>query len=90
MQISRHHPAATRIAQAVRRERIRQGLTQAELALAAGVSVRVIHQIEARKPSTQLDSIDRVLRALGLSLTVDGRTETPGAEGPQRQRVRRL
>ena len=89
MQINPRSSTAARLATAVRGERIHQGLTQVELALAAGVSVRVIHQIEAKKPTTQLDSLERVLQALGLSLTVHARSEQVHAPDVERQRVRR-
>jgi len=91
MQLS-HPSAALRIATAIRRERLRQELRQDELALAAGVSVRAIHQIEAAKPTARLDTIERVLEALGLSLRVVGRDDVEaGANEPEptRQRVRR-
>jgi HTH-type transcriptional regulator / antitoxin HipB len=63
--------AAEQIGEQVRSERKRLGLAQDELALAAGVSTRVIHQIEARKPTSRLDSIAAVLDALGLELRVE-------------------
>lgn len=59
---------ANRVGAAVRRERARLGLRQDELALAAGVSTRVIHQIENGKPTSRLDSLVAVLDAVGLSL----------------------
>jgi len=58
---------------AVRLRRERIGLRQDELALTAGVSTRVIHQIENGKPTSRLDSIIPVLDALGLTLVIDGR-----------------
>jgi len=84
--------AAPRIAITVRRERIRQQLSQDELALAAGVSVRAVHQIETGKPTARLDTLERVLTALGLSLRVterDTAETTESGETPGRQRVRR-
>jgi len=57
----------------VRRARGEQALRQDELALAAGVSVRSIHQIEAGKPTTRLDVLERVLHALGLTIEVTPR-----------------
>lgn len=56
----------------VRRRREDIGLRQDELALTAGVSTRVIHQIENGKPTSRLDSVVPVLDALGLSLAIDG------------------
>jgi y4mF family transcriptional regulator len=52
------------------RERNRLGLRQDELALAAGVSTRVVHQIENGKGTSRLDSIVAVLSVLGLTLEV--------------------
>jgi y4mF family transcriptional regulator len=55
----------------VRESRQSLGLRQDELALAAGVSTRVIHQLENGKPTSRLDSLVPVLEVLGLSLRVD-------------------
>jgi y4mF family transcriptional regulator len=49
------------------------GLRQDELAIAAGVSTRAIHQIEHGKPTSRLDTLTRVLDVLGLALTVTER-----------------
>lgn len=57
-------------AEEVRRARAEQGLRQDELALAAGVSVRAVHQIEAGKETTRLDILERVLDALGLRIQI--------------------
>jgi HTH-type transcriptional regulator/antitoxin HipB len=61
---------AERIGEIVRAERERQGLKQAELALAAGVSYRTVLQIEKGKPTSRLDVVIRVVEALGLTLEV--------------------
>jgi HTH-type transcriptional regulator / antitoxin HipB len=61
------------IAVEVRRVRHDQNLRQDELALAAGVSVRSVHQIEAGKPTIRFDILERVLNALGLTLEVISR-----------------
>jgi HTH-type transcriptional regulator/antitoxin HipB len=63
---------AEAIGGAVRQSREALGLRQDELALAAGVSTRVIHQIEHGKPTSRLDSLAPVLAVLGLRLRVDG------------------
>jgi len=70
-----HSPSrlSAQIAAAVRHAREQQGLRQDELALAAGVSVRSVHQIEAGKPTTRLDVLERVLDALGLATDVGPR-----------------
>jgi y4mF family transcriptional regulator len=75
--------AATEIGRAVARERERIGLRQDELALAAGVSTRVVHQIENGKVTSRLDSLVPVLDALGLELEING-TETRPAAGVRR------
>jgi HTH-type transcriptional regulator / antitoxin HipB len=64
---------STLIAAEVRRARSEQHLRQDELALAAGVSVRSVHQVEAGKPTTRLDVLERVLSAVGLTLDVRSR-----------------
>lgn len=74
---------AERIGQAVRQERERSGLRQDELSLVAGVSTRVVHQIEHGKPTSRLDSLVSVLDALGLQLSVEGarsKHSSPGSE----------
>ena len=65
--------AATAIGREVRRVRESQGLRQDELALAAGVSTRAVHQIESGKPTTRFDILVRVTAALGLEITVASR-----------------
>ncbi|MBA2460859.1 MAG: helix-turn-helix domain-containing protein [Actinobacteria bacterium] len=65
---------AALIAAEVRRVRREQNLRQDELALAAGVSVRSVHQVEAAKPTARLDVIERVLNALGLTVEVVSRS----------------
>jgi HTH-type transcriptional regulator/antitoxin HipB len=69
---------ANEIGRVVSRERERIGLRQDELALAAGVSTRVVHQIENGKATSRLDSLVPVLDALGLNVEI--RQVAPGAE----------
>jgi HTH-type transcriptional regulator/antitoxin HipB len=64
----------------VRSERERLGLRQDELALAAGVSTRVIHQVETGKPTSRLDSLIPVLDALSLELRIES-TQRPFPSG---------
>jgi y4mF family transcriptional regulator len=59
---------ANAIGEAIRGARESLGLRQDELALAAGVSTRVIHQVENGKPTSRLDSLVPVLAVLGLRL----------------------
>lgn len=67
----------------VLRERKRLGLRQDELALAAGVSTRVIHQIETGKATSRLDSLVPVLDAVGLELEVSKPVHEPPMSGGQ-------
>ena len=60
------------LGQAARTAHKQLGLTQPQLALAAGVGVRFIVELEAGKPTLRLENILRVLHALGGTLTVDG------------------
>lgn len=63
-------PAALGLA--ARSARKRLGLTQPQLALAAGVGVRFIVDLESGKPTLRLENILRVMHALGGSLAVYG------------------
>jgi len=60
------------LGQVVRTARKRLKLTQPQLALAAGVGVRFIVELEAGKPTVRLENVLRVLQALGGELLVDG------------------
>lgn len=57
---------------ALRSARKRLGLTQPDLALAAGVGVRFIVDLEGGKPTVRLEQVLRVIDALGGSLTLTG------------------
>lgn len=57
---------------ALRSARKRLGLTQPQLALAAGVGVRFIVDLESGKPTVRLDSVLRVIDALGGVIHLDG------------------
>ncbi|MEK0416129.1 MAG: transcriptional regulator [Oxalobacteraceae bacterium] len=66
----------------LRASRKRLGLTQADLALAAGVGLRFIVELEAGKPTVRLEQVLRVVDALGGSLTLTGLdTEPAQADG---------
>jgi HTH-type transcriptional regulator/antitoxin HipB len=54
----------------VRRRRRELGLTQEEVAGVAGTGVRFISDLETGKRSVQLDTLLKVLAALGLQLIV--------------------
>lgn len=53
---------------AVRQTRRSQGLTQRDLAGAAGTSTRFVVELEAGKPTAQIGKVMHVLRMLGLRL----------------------
>ena len=67
---------------AVYRARKQQGLTQAELALAAGVGLRFVVELEAGKRTVRLEKVLQVLQALGAQLQLDG---VPLADNLQEQ-----
>ena len=60
--------SAAALGQAAKAQRQRLGMTQAEVALVAGVGVRFIGELEAGKPSLQLERVVQVVRALGFEL----------------------
>lgn len=57
---------------AVRTARKQLALTQPQLALASGVGVRFIVELEAGKPTVQLAQVLRVIQALGGEMTLGG------------------
>lgn len=59
---------------AIRQARKAQGLTQAELALAAGVSLRFVSELERGKPGASIELALRIANLLNvrLSATVPG------------------
>jgi y4mF family transcriptional regulator len=59
-----------KLGQVVRRERKAQKLRQAELAAAAGVGIRFIVDLEAGKPTLQLEKVLHVLATLGCDVSV--------------------
>ena len=62
---------------ALRRSRKTLGLTQAELARAAGVGLRFVGEVEAGKPSAQLGRVMQLIEALGGSLVLRSATVPP-------------
>ncbi len=62
-------------------------LTQADLALAAGVGLRFVVELEAGKPTVQLERVLRVIDALGGTLQLDeeGHREQSPCEGRRGQ-----
>ena len=65
-------PTPAVLGAAARAARKQLGLTQPQLALAAGVGVRFVVELEAGKPTLRLEHILRVLHALGGSLVEEG------------------
>lgn len=63
------------LGQTLRAARKRLGLTQPQLALAAGVGVRFIVELEAGKPTLRLENVMRVINSLGGALTLTGLPE---------------
>ncbi len=63
---------AATLGRAARIARKQLGLTQPQLALAAGVGVRFIVDLEAGKPTLRLENVLRVMHALGGRLLIDG------------------
>ena len=61
---------SSKLGQVVRHERKVQGLRQAELAAAAGVGIRFIVDLEAGKPTLQLEKALHVLATLGCDVAI--------------------
>ena len=57
---------------ALRASRKQLALTQPQLALAAGVGVRFIVDLEAGKPTLRLENVLRVIDALGGEIQLSG------------------
>ena len=70
---------------ALRTARKQLGLTQPQLALAAGVGTRFIVDLEAGKPTVRLEHVLRVMGALGVELQLGGLPdELPEVAGNRR------
>jgi len=69
------------IATTVKAARRTLKLRQAELAAAAGVGVRFLIELEAGKPTVQLDKTLAVLNALGLDMALVSRSDTSSRGG---------
>lgn len=68
------------VGQIVRAARKGLGLTQPELAAAAGVGLRFLVEVERGKPTVRLDRLLAVLDALGLELQIAPRGRShPGS-----------
>lgn len=73
-------------ARSVREARRRAGITQEELARRADLRQPAVARIEAGRVTPRVDTLDRLLRACGISLTVEPRL---GAD-VEREAIRRL
>ncbi|MFB0936807.1 MAG: helix-turn-helix transcriptional regulator [Propionivibrio sp.] len=71
-----HIDSTLTLGAALRAARKQLRLTQSDLALAAGVGVRFIVDLEAGKPTVRLEQVLRVIDALG------GRVQLSGLSGP--------
>lgn len=60
---------------ALRTARKQLGLTQSQLALAAGVGLRFMVDLEAGKPTLRLEQVLRVIDALGGEIVLTGLPE---------------
>ena len=60
------------LGEAIRAARKQLTLTQPQLALAAGVGVRFVVELEAGKPTVRLAQVLRVLHALGGEIHITG------------------
>jgi len=60
------------LADKLRAARKQLGLTQAELALAAGVGLRFMVDLESGKPTVRLETVMRVIDALGGVIHLSG------------------
>jgi len=65
------------LGQSLRAARKQLGLTQAQLALAAGVGLRFIVELEAGKPTLRLEHVLRVIKALGGEFRLSGLPTAP-------------
>ena len=72
--------SSTQLGQAIRAARKQLGLTQSQLALAAGVGARFIVDLEAGKSTLRLENVLRGVQALGGDLTLIG-LQTGAEEG---------
>jgi HTH-type transcriptional regulator / antitoxin HipB len=64
--------SSQQLGEAVRVARKQLALTQPQLALAAGVGIRFIVDLEAGKPSVRLEQVLRVIDALGGEINLNG------------------
>jgi HTH-type transcriptional regulator / antitoxin HipB len=68
------------LGEALRTARKQLALTQSQLALAAGVGVRFIVDLEAGKPTLRLETVLRVIDALGGEINLTGLSLSPSSK----------
>jgi HTH-type transcriptional regulator/antitoxin HipB len=71
------------LGRALRAARKQLGLTQPRLALAAGVGVRFIVDLEAGKSTLRLENVLRVIDALGGELQLSGLPSVAADDPPE-------
>ncbi len=59
------------LADIVRFHRKKSGLTQADLAKLAGIGKAAVYDLEHRTKSTRIDTIQKVLRVLNITVKLD-------------------
>jgi len=64
---------AAGLGETVRRERRARGLSQDDLALAAGLGLRAVHDVEAGKPTAHLATWVKALDALDMDVAAVAR-----------------
>jgi y4mF family transcriptional regulator len=74
---------AAQLGDALRAARKQLGLTQPQLALAAGVGVRFIVDLEAGKTTLRLENVLRVIDALGGKIQLIGLPASLSANQPK-------
>jgi transcriptional regulator with XRE-family HTH domain len=81
-----HKPPLTQhqIGRTIREARREQRLTQEELAFAAGLSTGTLHNIEHGKFSARVETLQRILSILGMTLEVTKRSARQVSEAPER------
>lgn len=67
-----HIDSTQTLGAALRAARRQLGLTQSDLALAAGVGLRFVVDLEAGKPTVRLEQVLRVIDALGGQVQLSG------------------
>ena len=77
--------SSQQLGEAIRMARKQLALTQPQLALAAGVGVRFVVELEAGKPTVRLAHVLRVIEALGGEFTLNGLPAAVLAAKPKRE-----